>query len=64
MIGTTKMTDEEIETMMRDLIEQHLADNTREAALDWLEKCAVAYRAIRVFDGGKRKRVKRQSCAS
>jgi hypothetical protein len=36
--------DEDIETMVRHLIEVHLADDVRDAALDWLEKRANAYR--------------------
>lgn len=40
------MTDEDVETMVRDLIEEHLANDAREAALNWLEKRTVAYQAM------------------
>jgi hypothetical protein len=36
--------DDDIETMVRHLIEVHLADDVRDAALDWLEKLANAYK--------------------
>jgi hypothetical protein len=31
------MTDEEIEDMVRQLIEEHLSEENRKAALDWLD---------------------------
>ena len=46
MTRPTKMTDDDVETMVRDLIEEHLAYDTRKAALDWLEKRAVAYKGM------------------
>ena len=41
------MSDEEIEATVRGLIEQNiLAEDTREAALDWLDKRVTAYQAM------------------
>jgi hypothetical protein len=38
--------DDDIEKMVRHLIEVHLADDVRDAALDWLEKRANAYKEV------------------
>jgi hypothetical protein len=39
--------DEEIEVMVRELIEEHLLDNdVRKAALAWLDKRVDAYQAM------------------
>jgi hypothetical protein len=41
------MSDDEIETMVRELINEHLTDDDeREAALNWLEKRVDAYEAM------------------
>jgi hypothetical protein len=40
--------DEEIEVMVRELIEEHLTDNdVREAALRWLDERINAYQAMK-----------------
>ena len=36
------MNDKQIEIMLRQLIEEHLADDA-EAALEWLDKRVIAY---------------------
>ena len=43
---TLDMNDKQIETMLRQLIEEHLADDALEAALDWLDKRITAYHEI------------------
>ena len=40
------MTDDEIEELVRELIEMHLDEETRKVALKWLEKRAAVYQAI------------------
>jgi hypothetical protein len=40
-------SDDDVETMVRELIEEHLADDDREAALRWLDKRVDAYQAMR-----------------
>jgi hypothetical protein len=32
------MSDDDIEAMLRGLVEEHLAEDARKAALNWLEK--------------------------
>jgi hypothetical protein len=44
------MSDEEIEAMVRDLVEEHLADDVRAAALEWLERRSVAYQAMQALE--------------
>jgi hypothetical protein len=44
--GFDQMSDEQVE-MVREIIEQHLADAPRKAALDWLDKRTLAYEAVR-----------------
>jgi hypothetical protein len=39
------MNDDQIEDMVRDLIEQHVADPDRKAALKWLTSHAIVYKA-------------------
>jgi hypothetical protein len=40
------LDDAAIETMVRNLIQEHLADDAREAALNWLEKRVGVYLAV------------------
>jgi hypothetical protein len=40
------MTDDQIEEMVREPIEVNLDEETRKAALEWLEKRTVVYRAV------------------
>jgi hypothetical protein len=40
------MSDDDVEAMLRGLIEDHLAEDTRKAALNWLEKRALTYQAM------------------
>jgi hypothetical protein len=40
------MSDDDIEAMLRGLVEQHLAEDARKAALNWLEKRSVTYQAM------------------
>ena len=40
------MTDDEIEAMVRELIEQQLENGARQMALDWLEERIDAYKAV------------------
>ena len=40
------MTDDEIEEVVRELIEVHLDEQARKAALEWFEKCVRVYRAV------------------
>jgi hypothetical protein len=40
------VNDKQIETMVRQLIEEHLADDAVEAALDWLDKRVIAYQEM------------------
>lgn len=40
------MTDDEIEEMVRELIDLHLDEQARKAALEWLEKRDEVYRAV------------------
>ena len=40
------MNDKQIETMVRQLIEEHLADDAVELALDWLDKRVLAYQEM------------------
>jgi hypothetical protein len=40
------MTDDEIEELVRELIEVNLDEETRKAALEWLEKRTVTYQAL------------------
>ncbi|QIG96799.1 hypothetical protein [Bradyrhizobium sp. 6(2017)] len=40
------MEDEEIEDVIRGLVEEHLDEETRETALEWLETRAAAYQAM------------------
>ena len=35
------MSDDDIEAMLRGLVEEHLAEDARKAALNWLEKRSV-----------------------
>jgi len=37
------MSDDDIEAMLRGLVEEHLAEDARKAALNWLEKRSVTY---------------------
>jgi hypothetical protein len=49
-----RRAERETEAVVRDLIEAHLADDARAAALDWLEKRVVVYQAVqslRLLDG-------------
>jgi hypothetical protein len=49
------MSDDDIEAMLRDLVEEHLADDARKAALNWLEKRSITYQAMQnlgLLDGG------------
>jgi hypothetical protein len=41
------MRDEEIEDMVRQLIEEHLAEENRKAALDWLDTRTIYYAAAK-----------------
>jgi hypothetical protein len=43
----TDVQHHEIEAIVRDLIEEHLADDVREAALDWFDNLTAVYRAAR-----------------
>jgi hypothetical protein len=47
MTDPLHLDDDAIETMVRALIEAFLADDARAAALDWLEKRTLTYRAVR-----------------
>ena len=50
------MNDRQIEAMVRRLIEEHLADDAVEAALDWLDKRVLAYQELReigLLDGAE-----------
>jgi hypothetical protein len=50
------LSDEDIEEMVRDLVEEHLANDFRQAALDWLEMRAVTYQAVQelgLLEGGE-----------
>jgi hypothetical protein len=40
------VTDDEIEAMVRELIEQQLENGARQMALDWLEERIDAYKAV------------------
>jgi hypothetical protein len=40
------MSDDEIEAMLRDLIEKHLVEDARAVALNWLEKRSLTYQAV------------------
>jgi hypothetical protein len=40
------LDDDAIETMVRALIEAYLADDARNAALNWLEKRTLTYQAV------------------
>ena len=40
------MSDDDIEAMLRGLVEQHLAEDARKAALNWLEKHSITYQAM------------------
>ncbi len=40
------MTDDQIEEMVRELIEVHLDEETRKAALEWLDRLTVTYLAM------------------
>jgi len=40
------MSDDDIEAMLRDLVEEHLAEDARKAALNWLEKGSITYQAM------------------
>ena len=35
-----------MEAMLRGLVEQHLAEDARKAALNWLEKHSITYQAM------------------
>jgi hypothetical protein len=39
-------SDDDIEAMLRGLVEEHLAEEVRKAALNWLEKCSIIYQAM------------------
>jgi hypothetical protein len=41
------MSDDDIDAMVRDLIDEHLADEFREAAVAWLTKRDIANRAVK-----------------
>jgi hypothetical protein len=48
------MSDDDIEAMLRDLVEEHLAEDARKAALNWLEKRSVTYKttqSLGLLDG-------------
>jgi hypothetical protein len=45
--GVQRTTDEEIEDMVRQLIEEHLAEENRKAALDWLDTRTIYYAAAK-----------------
>jgi hypothetical protein len=50
------MNDRQIEAMVRGLIEEHLADDAIEAALDWLDKRVIAYQEMQelgLLDGAE-----------
>jgi hypothetical protein len=40
------MSDDDIEAMLRGLVEEHLTEDARKAALNWLEKRSVTYQAM------------------
>jgi hypothetical protein len=40
------MSDDDIEAMPRGLVEEHLAEDARRAALNWLEKRSITYQAM------------------
>jgi hypothetical protein len=44
--STMIMSDDDIEAMLRGLVEEHLAEDARKAALNWLEKRSITYQAM------------------
>jgi hypothetical protein len=40
------LSDDDIEAMLRELVEKHLAEEARAAALNWLEKRSLTYQAV------------------
>ena len=40
------LSDDDIEAMLRGLVEKHLAEEARAAALNWLEKRSLTYEAV------------------
>jgi hypothetical protein len=50
------MNDRQIATMVRQLIEKHLADDVVEVVLDWLDKRVIAYQEMQelgLLDGAE-----------
>jgi hypothetical protein len=45
--SSLRFTSDEIEEMVRDLIEEHLADDDAKAALKWLDKRVEAMPTLR-----------------
>jgi hypothetical protein len=43
------MDNDEVEAMIRHIIEEHLAEDSRKAALEWLEDRVVVFQAMREF---------------
>jgi hypothetical protein len=41
-----KISDDEIEDMVRDLIDNHFDDENRAAALEWLDKRIAVFKAM------------------
>jgi hypothetical protein len=42
----------DIEAMLRGLVEEHLAEDARKAALNWLEKRSITYQAMLLDEDG------------
>jgi hypothetical protein len=54
--STVIMTDDDIEAMLRDMVEKHLPEDARAAALNWLEKRSLTYEAamnLELLDKGQ-----------
>ena len=56
------VSEDEIEAMVRELIERYVPDPDRKAALDWLDRRVVSYRAVQTL--GRRQRLHRGSGAT
>ena len=53
-MASSNLTDDQIEALVRDLIEHaHLSQNDREAALAWLDKVVTTRKAVRHILEGK-----------
>ena len=44
------MSDDDIEAMLRELAEKHLPEDARAAALNWLEKRSLTYKAVQTLE--------------